>query len=81
MHAEGHFVLRDAGFDLGVVEFLMVDLVERAEVIEGFAAEVAADTVGIVEVEDGVFSGAEADALVFRGKEARAPESVIECLA
>ncbi len=81
LHAEGHLVLRDTGLDFGIVEFLMVDLVECAEVIERFAAEIAADALGIVEIEDGVFAGTKADALVFRGKKARAPESVVKGLA
>ena len=81
LHAEGHLVLGDAGFDLGVVEFLVMDTVEVAKVVEGFAAEVGVDTVGVVEVEDGILAGTEADALVFGREEAGSPEAVVEGLA
>lgn len=43
----------------------MMNTVQVAKVIECFATEVGADAFGIVEVENGVLSGSEADALVF----------------
>lgn len=59
LHSEGHFVLLNAGMRLRVGDFLVGDFVEGVDAIEGLATDGGGDTRGIVDVEDGVSSGAE----------------------
>ena len=80
LHAVGHLILCDTSFDFRIVEFLMMDAIECADLIERFTTKIGGDAVGIIEVENGILSRAEADALMFRGKETCAPESVVESL-
>ena len=75
LHAEGHFVLLDAGVGLGVGDFLVGDFVEGVDAVEGFAADGGGDAWGVVDVEDGVASGTEGDAGVFAGEVAGGPEA------
>ena len=81
LHAERHFVGVDAGERFGVAGFGGAEVVELGEVVEQRAALVAVDAGRVVEIEDGVRAGAEADALVRRGQEAAAPESREDRLA
>ena len=64
MHAEGHFVLRDAGLNFRVVKFLMMDLIQGANVVERFAAKITADSFRVIEVKNRILTGAKADPLV-----------------
>ena len=64
LHAEGHFVLRDAGLNFRVVKFLMMDLIQGANVVERFAAKITADSFRVIEVKNRILTGAKADPLV-----------------
>jgi hypothetical protein len=70
LHAEGHFILRDAGHRLGIAERaigLAVDLVHR---VQHLAALVAADAFGIVQKQHRLAGGAAGHALIDAGQEA-----------
>ena len=74
LHPKGHLVLRDAGPRLRIADLLERPLVERLKAVERLAAHFGRDAGGIVDVEDRVASGAEADAGVFTGEIAARPE-------
>ena len=80
LHAEGHFVLGDAGVGFRVAGLLELFLVEGVEAIEHLAAEIAGDAGGIGEVEDRIALGTERDALVFGGEETTTPKAGVESL-
>jgi hypothetical protein len=73
LHAEGEFVLGDAGDGLGVAEFGGLEFVEVAKGVEGAAAEGAVHAGGVGDEEDGVAFGSALHALVNGGNEAGAP--------
>src|SRR5262249_53115954 len=75
LYAGRHFVLRDARFDFGIELFFELVTVECIELFEHRAAAGATDAVGIAEIQDWVFAGAELNALVFRIKEPAPPET------
>ena len=72
--------MADARGDFGVAATLKRALVHGAEAVQHLAAELARETIGIAQVEDGVLGAAEFDALVARGEEAAAPIMVIQRL-
>jgi len=72
--------LRDAGLDLRVAQDAVALVVERRELVELFAADLAGDAFGVLEVEDAFALVAEFHPLEFRGQEARAPEAIVERL-
>ena len=80
LHAEGHFVLGDAGLDLRVAQHAVALVVECGEFVELFAADFARDALGVFQVEHALALIAELHPLEFGGQEARAPEAVIERL-
>lgn len=61
LHAEGHLELVHAGLRLGIAHDVVSLLIERMEAIEHFAADLAVDPGGVLEVEDRVTFGAERD--------------------
>ena len=73
LHAEGHFVLGNAGGDFGVVEGFGVLFVEIADGADDIVLEVAGVAWRVAEVEDGVAFAAEVDALEAAGEEACGP--------
>ena len=81
LHAEGHFVLGDAGGDFRVAVVAELGLVEGGEVVEHGAAGAAAEAGGVAEVKDRFAAAAELHALVARREEAGAPVEVVEDLA
>ena len=74
LHAEGHLVLRDARFDLGIAEFVQVHAIQLAGRVEHFAARARVDPLRIVQVEHRIAAGPEAHTLVIGGQEAAAPQ-------
>ena len=81
LHAEGHFVLGDAGLDFGVADAGVVEVVEFAEGVEHGAAVGGVNAGGIFDVEDGVALAAEGDAGEFGGEKAAAPHAGEEGLS
>ncbi len=70
----------NGGVDFGVAHFGEVLLVELGDEGEHLSPRFTSHALGIGEEEDGVAGGLEGDALMFRGKEAGAPESGVEPL-
>ncbi len=66
--------------DLGIGGVVGVLRVERGEVVELGAADLARDAVGVGEVEHGLAAGAQLHALVLGREEARGPEVLVERL-
>ena len=58
LHAEGHFVLGDAGLDFRVASGGKLELIEGSKVIELSPAVFPGDAWGIFQVEDGVATAA-----------------------
>ena len=75
LHAEGHFELLDAGMSFGIAHQLVIHFIERLQAIELTAAQVPGDAGGVVDEEDGIAAGAEADARVFAWQEPSGPQS------
>ena len=73
LHAESHFVLRNAGLGLGIGESLEMPLIEAPEGIEHGAAVVAVHAGRILHKEDGIPRPAQGDTIVFRREKAAAP--------
>ena len=78
LHAEGKFVLRDAGFDFGVAVVLESLFVKFLDIGEDSLAEVGGHSGRVGEIQNRVTFAAESDALVLRREEARAPIVVVE---
>ncbi len=81
LHAVGHFVLSDAGFDFGIELAAELPVVELVQLIEHGAAGLGADAVGIGKIEDGVLAREEVDPGMAGVEEARSPEAGVERLA
>ena len=81
LHPVGHFILGDAGIDLGIAGGIALKLVQFAESIQHEATTAAIHAVGILQVEYGVFVGPESNALVATGQKSAAPETGVEGLA
>ena len=75
LHAEGEFVLGDAGGGFRVEVVVGRDEIEPVDFVDDEPLSALADPVGIADVVDGVAAGLEEDALVFARKEAGAPLS------
>ena len=80
LHAEGHFVLRNAGVDFGIGEGLVLLRVELGEAVEHAAPRVGVDAGRVVEEQHRVAAAAKLDALMFGRHEARAPQPLIQRL-
>ena len=52
LHAERHFVLSNAGLDLGITEYAVALLVEFGEFIQFGPANFAGDAFGVFQVKD-----------------------------
>ena len=80
LHAKSHFVLGDAGIDLGIAGFPALGLVYLGDAVEHGAAHVAGDAWWIGEIEHRIAGAAKLHALVLGGEEATSPKAVVECL-
>ena len=75
LHAVGHFVLGNAGDDLGVHALVGLLVVLTGELVEHAAAVGAVDAIRILEEKNRLAAAAEVDALVLAGQEARTPQA------
>jgi hypothetical protein len=75
LHAESHFILRDARDRLGVAEARVIHRVQFAKPIEHRAAVVGGDAGRVLDVEHRVCAAAEGDAVVPRREEAALPHA------
>jgi hypothetical protein len=76
LHAEGHFVLADAGGDLRIADVIEGELVEVLDGIDDELALGAGDAMRVGEKVHRVALGTEFDALVDGGQEPAAPGAV-----
>jgi hypothetical protein len=81
LHPIREFILRDARGNLRVADFRELHLVQDREIVEHPAARRGVETGRIGKEEHEICSGAELDALMFRGQEAAAPQAIVERLA
>ena len=75
LHAEGEFVLSDAGGGFRVEVFVGGETVEPVDFVDDESLGALADPVRVADVVDGVAAGLEEDSLIFARKEACAPLS------
>ena len=81
LHVEGHLVLLNPILDYSIRAECVLVRVKLSEAVKEHAAGLFRNAVGIVEIENGIFSGAEAHALILGRKETRSPEAREEGLA
>ena len=74
LHAKGHFVLGDAGGDLGITEHVEPLLVKPTNRVEHTTTVALVEIGGILQIEDRFLAAAELDALIERGQETGGPQ-------
>jgi hypothetical protein len=68
LHAECHFVLRDARGGFGITKFGFGFAIELREGIERGASDIAIDSCGIAQIEHGITRGSALHALIDGGQ-------------
>ena len=76
LHAERHFVLRDAGHGLRIAEFFVRPLVDAGDRLDHFPAEWPADALGIREEQHRIAVRTTLHALIDRRQESSAPQAL-----
>ena len=76
LHAEGEFVLGDAGVGLGVAHGFVELAIHVVDAVNHGATEVAVDAGRVAQVQDRITAGAECDRGVFGREKTGSPEAV-----
>lgn len=74
LHPKRQFVLFDPGLGFGIAHQFVVEFIERPEAIERLAADFGGNAGWVVDKEDGISYGPEADSRMHSGKISRGPQ-------
>ena len=81
LHSVSQFVLGDAAFDFGVGGSLELLLVKLSQSAQHFLSALGVDALRVAQIEDGVFTRAEANSLMLRRQKTAAPIAAQQRLA